>query len=311
MSSNKTSNLKLHNWAGSDQVLRSEFNENFEKIDAFASELMAMGSVPVQLKYGMQVVNVEHTRMLENVSMKGRTLVNLLGRDGNCEDASRWAPYTGAALALDFVKKASGSNSIQFKIAVGQTSAGVTKLFTVSAGKYYIAIADVANTDIESGVVLKLGSGQTVGYTGTAFATKWVKLAPSENGQQSLYVFGSGSPNQTANVDNVRIYEASAEDYAAIDQMTPEGIAAKWPYVDDMKSVYSPYIIKYGENLLPPFTEWNVTASNGGEPKLDIDDPFSVSLIADLSGKRFVSISPLHRIQRIRCPCRHYLSMDL
>ncbi|WP_025849349.1 hypothetical protein [Paenibacillus ehimensis] len=285
MSSSKTSNLKLHSWTGSDQVVRSEFNENFEKIDAFASELMAMGSIQVQLNYGMQTVNVEHTRMLENVSMKGRTLVNLLGRDGNCEDASRWPPYTGAVLSLDFVKKASGSNSIQFKIADGQTSAGITKLFTVSAGKYYVMLADVANTDIESGVVLKFGAGQTLGYNGTAFTTKWVKLAPSESGQQSLCVFGAGAPNQTANVDNVRIYEVGAEDYAAIDQMTPEEIAAKWPYVDDMKSVYSPYVIKYGENLLPPFTEWNVTASNGGEPKLDIDDPFSASLIADLSGQ--------------------------
>ncbi|SCW43837.1 hypothetical protein SAMN04487970_100738 [Paenibacillus tianmuensis] len=285
MSSNKTSNLKLHNWAGSDQVLRSEFNENFEKIDAFASELMAMGSVPVQLKYGMQVVKVEHTRMLENVSMKGRTLVNLLGRDGNCEDASRWAPYTGAVLSLDHVKKASGSNSIQFKIASDQASAGITKLCAVSAGKYYIAFADIANTDIQSGAVLKFGTEQTVGYTGTSFTTKWVKLAPSESGQQSLYVFGSGMPNQIANVDNVRLYEVSAEDYAIIDTMTPEEVATKWSYVDDIKSVYSPYIIKYGENLLPPFTEWNVIAGNGGTPKMDIDDPFSASLIADLSGQ--------------------------
>lgn len=285
MSNGKTSNLKLHNWTGSDQVLRSEFNENFEKIDAFASELMAMGSIPVRLNYGMQTVNVEHTRMLENVSMKGRTLVNLLGRDGNCEDASRWTPYTGAVLSLDLVKKASGTNSIQFKIAGGQISAGITKLCAVSAGKYYVALADVANTDIQSGVVLKFGTEQTVGYTGTSFTTKWVKFAPTESGQQSLYVFGTGTPNQMANVDNVRIYEVSAEDYATIDTMLPEEIAAQWSYVDDMKSVYSPYIIKYGENLLPPFTEWNVTAGNGGTPKMDIDDPFSASLIADLSGQ--------------------------
>ncbi|KZE80302.1 hypothetical protein AV654_12370 [Paenibacillus elgii] len=285
MSSGKTSNLKLHNWTGSDQVLRSEFNENFEKIDAFASELMAMGSIPVQLNYGMQTVNVEHTRMLENVSMKGRTLVNLLGRDGNCEDASRWGQYTSAMLSLDFVKKASGSNSIQFKIVSGQHSAGIVKPYTVSAGKYYIAIADVANTDIQNGVVLNFGRNKTAEYTGTSFATKWVKLAPSESGQQLLSIFGFGTPGQTANVDNVRLYEISAEDYANIDRMTSEEIVAKWPYIDGMKSVYSPYVIKYGENLLPPFTEWNVMAGNGGTPKLDIDDPFSASLIADLSGQ--------------------------
>lgn len=34
MSSSKTSNLRLHSWAASDAVVRTEFNENFNLIDA-------------------------------------------------------------------------------------------------------------------------------------------------------------------------------------------------------------------------------------------------------------------------------------
>ncbi|NHN31120.1 hypothetical protein [Paenibacillus agricola] len=34
MSTNKTANLNLHSWTGTDYVLRTEFNENFDKIDA-------------------------------------------------------------------------------------------------------------------------------------------------------------------------------------------------------------------------------------------------------------------------------------
>lgn len=34
MSSNKTTQLQLHSWEASDKVLRSEFNENFKKIDS-------------------------------------------------------------------------------------------------------------------------------------------------------------------------------------------------------------------------------------------------------------------------------------
>lgn len=34
MSSGKTANLKMHSWAASDAVVRSEFNENFNLIDS-------------------------------------------------------------------------------------------------------------------------------------------------------------------------------------------------------------------------------------------------------------------------------------
>ena len=36
MSTNKTTNLNLHSWVGSDAFRMSEFNENFAAIDAFA-----------------------------------------------------------------------------------------------------------------------------------------------------------------------------------------------------------------------------------------------------------------------------------
>ncbi|GMX60825.1 hypothetical protein Elgi_08010 [Paenibacillus elgii] len=256
VSSEKTSNLNLHRWTGSDQVLRTEFNENFHTLDSLVGGLAITDVVDIQLRDGIQLLDVKHPSTLENVRIKGRTLANLLGRDGNCKNIEKWALYSGAMLSLDPVKKMSGLNSIQFKIASGQNSAGITKLCTVSAGKYYIALADIANTDLQSGVVLKFGTEQTIGYTGTSFATKWVKFAPTASGQQSLLVFGSGAPDQAANVDSVRVYEVTAEEFTEVDGMTPEQIAAKWPYVDDMKSINAPYIVKYGENLLPPFNEW-------------------------------------------------------
>ena len=35
--------------------------------------------------------------------------------------------------------------------------------------------------------------------------------------------------------------------------MTPEQVAAKYPYVDSVQPARNPYAIRYGENLLPPF----------------------------------------------------------
>jgi len=39
MSTNKTPNLNLHSWAGSDYVKRTEFNDNFSTIDSVLGDI--------------------------------------------------------------------------------------------------------------------------------------------------------------------------------------------------------------------------------------------------------------------------------
>ncbi|MDO3678694.1 hypothetical protein [Paenibacillus ehimensis] len=129
--------------------------------------------------------------------------------------------------------------------------------------------------------------GPTVPYqtSTTTFVLSFSKFASGSSTSLQVDIGVSGSAGQYAYVDGIRLYEITQDEYNAIDSMTPEQIAAKWPYVDDMKNICSPYIIKYGENLLPPFTEWNVTAGSGGAPKMSVDDPYSVNLVADQSGQ--------------------------
>ncbi len=44
MSTNKTPNLGLHSWAGSDRVSRTEINENFQRLDNLKAEDIALSS---------------------------------------------------------------------------------------------------------------------------------------------------------------------------------------------------------------------------------------------------------------------------
>lgn len=46
MSTNKTPNLNLHSWVGTDNVKRQEFNDNFDAIDAFAGRLSNVPNYP-------------------------------------------------------------------------------------------------------------------------------------------------------------------------------------------------------------------------------------------------------------------------
>lgn len=44
MSSKKTTNYKLHQWEATDHFLRTEFNENFLKLDGAVRDLLVAGS---------------------------------------------------------------------------------------------------------------------------------------------------------------------------------------------------------------------------------------------------------------------------
>lgn len=62
MSTNKTANIGLHLWEGTDPFLRTEFNENFELIDAAMGTRLgpieALSSCPVDCSTGVAVVDL-------------------------------------------------------------------------------------------------------------------------------------------------------------------------------------------------------------------------------------------------------------
>ncbi|SHK96813.1 hypothetical protein [Desulforamulus aeronauticus] len=81
-------------------------------------------------------------------------MVNLLGRDGNCEDAGKWDAWQ-STLALDTAKKVYGSNGL--KITISTAMGGTAfKSMQLKGGKYYIVLADLMNgnaTDIRMRLV--------------------------------------------------------------------------------------------------------------------------------------------------------------
>ncbi|MFB6364414.1 hypothetical protein ACFCP7_10165 [Paenibacillus elgii] len=269
MSSNKTPNLKLHHWTGSDQVLRAEFNENFEKLDTYGSELMTAEATQVHLNHGIQVINVKQTGMLENVSIKGRTLVNLLGGGGNCEDAGKWNDYHTTHV-IDPNNFVYGSNGLKVTIADGYTigSAVTERGFNFEADKYYLLMGELKNGNATQMNLSISGQGVPTATNAVVNTSKFTLAFGKFTGVSAtgvgINVTVTGAAGQFGYADGVRLFEISKEDYDAIDRMTPEQIAVKWPYVEDRKSIYSPYILKYGENLLPPFTEWEMIRTDGG-----------------------------------------------
>ncbi|MGY5345558.1 hypothetical protein ACXFAU_24205 [Paenibacillus glucanolyticus] len=264
-------------------------DQNADAVDQFAGEASeAIGALEkrldteerreVVLQPGLQIVNAERSAPFKLSGIKGRTLVNLLGREGNVEDITKWYPYQ-STIANDTSNFTTGSKSIKITISTGFTAgnAGSNVQVQLNAGKYYIVVADLKNGNAASALVYLNNATGNKGLTPTTSdTTKFVPVFraynPTVDALSEAVISINGTAGQFGYGDAIRIYEISAAEYAALDSMTPEQVAAKYPYVDSVTPVRNPYAIRYGENLLPSLYEWNIHA------QAKANGPYTLSL---------------------------------
>lgn len=246
--------------------VKTMMNDNWEKIDGFAGgmdevkeRLNTISRQDVTLNAGVQTFNATKGAPFKLSGLTGRMLVNLLGRLGSCESVGLWSSNT--TIAVDTANKTSGTSS--FKLTLGSVPATASASFLTTPGRKYVAIADVKNGNTSKVAISINGIAGATGNevtSASAFAPSVVRFAATDF-FHIVTITGTGASGNTFNMDSVRVYEVSDADYAAAASYTPAQAAAKWPYVDSVMPVRNPYVIRYGENLLPSFYEWTVTTS--------------------------------------------------
>lgn len=185
------------------------------------------------------------------VEIKGRTLVNLLGKDGNFETISPWQGWN-ATLALDQTAVRYGSNRIKVKINTGYTAGYVFKSMTMFAGKFYVVLSDVINGNATNvGVAPNTFGLGNMNTSTTAYRTSYKKFTPASDITTAIQVVVYGTEGQYAYVDGFRMYEISQAEYNAIDSMTEAQVAAKYPYVDSVQFKKDVLVTQTGKNMLP------------------------------------------------------------
>jgi hypothetical protein len=289
-------------------------DQNWEKIDDFAEQVEGKAGETaaqvsrikerldteqrksVTLEPGLQIINAERASAFKLEGLKGRTLVNLLGRDGNCESTARWLLFQGA-VSTDPVNKTESSNGIKLTVTSGSFATG-TALNTINAkaNKFYIAVVDAKNGNATNASFYVNGLTATKGVNSTSDATKFVPLwrayAPTSDVVASVIIqTNSSATGQFAYFDAVRFYEITAAEYTALDSMTPKQVAAKYPYVDSVTPVRNPYAIRYGENLLPPFYEYVPALS--GTSTLYIRTPYEADLLTTATTQPWNTFIPI------------------
>lgn len=218
----------------------------------------------VVLKAGMQILNAERSTVFSLSGIKGRTLVNLIGRDGKCEDVSKFLPYQ-STLALDTSNKVQGNSSI--KVTSTQAGSSVcAKLFSFKKGKKYLIAVLAKNgnseNDIQINIVNQSLSKILAHKDKNSFKTICSKVDIVNDVTINIDMFTTATAvGQYFYIDNVRVYEISNDEYSKLDSMTEKEIETQYPYVDSVQPVRNPYAIRYGDNLILPFYEWTSLAS--------------------------------------------------
>jgi hypothetical protein len=258
------------NWEKVDEgvgKVEEKAEETAAQVSSIQERLDTEKRRSVTLEPGLQIVHAERASAFKLEGLKGRTLVNLLGRIGGMENLTGLSKsYT--TLALDSAQKTSGAHGLKItNLAGASTSAAGLAYTTVSGlklGSYYVLITDAKNLDAEDGISIGFGGSFGGPYSFAVkstdkFVTTWAKkqISTATAGNVDLAVVGS--VGKSGYFDSVRLYEITATEYTALDNMTADQIAAKYPYVDSVQPVRNPYAIRYGENLIPPFYEWTKT----------------------------------------------------
>jgi len=252
-------------------------------IDALKAAQSEAASIPATIKRGLGVINTSQASGTD-ISIGGRTLVNLLGRDGNFENDSNsdgiadgWQNAGPGNRSIDYTRKKYGGKAQVISSLSGDSHTGRNIRYptpNLKVGKYlYLVDAVTDGVSIARVTVAKLDGSAIVGGTITAMQTTTDKTlyakidATSDIADASVWIQNTSTVGAVGWVsfDGARLYQVSAAEYAKIDvdpEYTGEKLAEKFPYADSVKHLRNPAIRKKGRNLFPPFTQWVVNAAN-------------------------------------------------
>jgi hypothetical protein len=117
----------------------------------------------------------------------------------------------------------------------------------------------------DSGLTTSYGQKDTVISAADTWYSAYVKFTGDPNASKVL-VEVTGTALVTAIVDNARLVEITAAEYAKVD-VDPEWIgdklADKFPYIDSVQHTQGVAVRQVGRNLLPPTNQWTFAGSAG------------------------------------------------
>ena len=236
-------------------------NPNFDTMDTELykiNQLLNSGAITtptVALGMNSVIRKTDNVEAIPKFTMQGKAYTNLLGRDGNCEDISKWSNWQSTS-ALDTTNKVFGANGI--KITSSSTAGNIFKVLSTvpmfDATKYYLFSAYVKNGNATGIRITKdsTGGGTVLNSVDITDTSKFVRVGmiaqPSNlNAGNFFSPYVVGTSGQYAYVDGIMANEISATEYA---NLSVAQLLDKYPYVDSYACLTNPYIEVRHDNLV-------------------------------------------------------------
>ncbi|MFD1991548.1 hypothetical protein ACFSGI_16395 [Paenibacillus nicotianae] len=257
-------------WSYNDTVTEQDMNRIEAGLGDLHERLDVDSYEQLTLKPGLQIVNAKKNSPFQLTGLKGRTLINLLGRTGGMESLNGIFVHKGN-MVLDSINKTLGENSLKVTSAAqseGDSGIAYIPINNLKSGSYYVVIADVKNGNNANGIYVGWGGGFGGSYTsatiaGNQFTTVWKKFSPTTVLSGNIDLAVQSIAGKYGYFDSVRVYELNSDEYKSIDNLTADQVNQYYPYVDSISPVRNPYAIAYGENLLPALQEQEWKNSEG------------------------------------------------
>jgi hypothetical protein len=242
-------------------ILKDSLNGSLTEFTNHESDLSAhgLGSVSTaspSIGYGMNSkINASGSVVFPKFTVQGQHYLNTFGRDGNCEDTSKWIPMN-CNVALDSSNVMFGNNSIKITATNSSTIYAYSYItdqgnYKIDKTQYYMFSAYVKNGNATNIGIGKFGTGGNGKSASSTDTTKFNRIgflvAPSDFGTNDyIDVALVGSSGQYGWVDGIQVTPITAADYAA-------GLSYclnKYPYADSIGYVQNPYFENRRNNLV-------------------------------------------------------------
>jgi hypothetical protein len=226
--------------------LQTDTQSNSNSINSI-SELISSGAVQTpRLTLGANKISIPDVPVSPRIEFTGMSYVNLLGKDGDCEDVNRW-DATYAVNMIDTGSKAFGKSSFKVSIQGTKGYGFIGKILPIEDGKYYMLSAYMKNGNA-SEVHINLG-----GYGGTPIVTQTSSMQrvcgkwhATSSANMSFNMVVVGTDGQYGYFDGLMLTEIPESDYALPDAE----LMAKYPYVESYGVLTNPYFENRRYNLV-------------------------------------------------------------
>lgn len=233
------------NWQKGEVLEAADMNRVESGLSDVYTRLDTAATMSITLKAGLQTITSDRDKPFNLTSIRGRLLLNLLGRAGNFETLTGWIA-AGTTIALNTANALYGSNCVQ--ITLGSTTGRVSRAINTVSGRTYVVavearIGTAANARVD---VTGQGNGNAITST-NGYQISYMRFTANA-ATHTVGITVTGANGQTAFADGFRVYEVSPTEYTAFTTVTADTVAVKYPYTEGLAGAKNPYVIRWTDS---------------------------------------------------------------